>query len=106
MKQGDDLRVIINVVDDDGLPIDITQSDSIKWSAARSVNSAAVLEKSLLTGITINSPTSFIFDIESTESELMSGTYYHEVEIINDAGLIYTPLFGQLIIQKTLIKPE
>jgi len=106
MKQGDDLSVIVSVVDGSGLPIDITDAESIKWSAARSVNSVAILEKSIGDGITVNSPTTFIFDITSAESELMSGNYYHEVEIINNTGLVYTPLFGQLVIQKTLIKPE
>lgn len=106
IKQGDDLRVIVDVVDDDSNPIDITDAQSIKWAVGRKAGGTVLILKSLSSGITVNTPTSFMFDIESEESELLAGSYYHEVEIINNSGLIYTPLFGTLTVQRTLIKPE
>jgi len=105
LPQGDDARIIVECVDGSGLPVDISGALSIKWAAARNVSDAAVITKTLLSGIVINSPTSFYFDITDTESESLSGNYYHEAEVINDQGLVYTPLFGQLSISKTLIKP-
>lgn len=105
-RQGDDVRIVVECVDSDGLPVDITDAQSIKWAAARTVNDTAVIQKSLASGITINTPTSFMFDITDVESEALSGNYYHEAEVINDQGLVYTPLFGRLTIPKTLIKPE
>ena len=106
IMQGDDVRIEIDAVDSEGLPVDISQAQSIKWAAGRTVNAPIVLLKTLSSGITINTPTSFYFDIEPEESELLSGNYYHECEIINEQGMIYTPLFGQLTVRKTLIKPE
>lgn len=105
LRQGDDARVFVECVDGDGLPVDISGAISIRWAVARSVNGTAIITKSIGSGIIINSPTSFYFDITDTESELLSGSYYHEAEVINDAGLVYTPLFGQMIVPKTLIKP-
>lgn len=106
MRQGDDIRVIVDVVDGDGNPIDITAAESIKWQAAANASSMPVIEKSLVNGIEINTPTSFMFDISAPESEILNGNYYHEAEIINDQGLIYTPIYGRLTVSKTLIKPE
>jgi len=99
------VRIIVDCVDGDGLPIDISEVQSIRWAAARSVNDAPVLSKSLGSGISINTPTSFLFDISNTESEPLHGTYYHEAEIINDSGLVYTVLSGKMYLPKTLIKP-
>lgn len=105
LPQGDDVRVIVECVDGAGLPVDISAAQSIKWSMARNVYSAPIITKTLSSGIVINSPTSFYFDITDTESEQLSGYYYHEAEVINDQGLVYTPLHGQLSISKTLIRP-
>lgn len=105
LRQGDDVRVFVECVDGEELPVDISDAQSIRWAAARGGNGSAIITKSIGSGIIINSPTSFYFDITDTESEAMSGSYYHEAEVINNQGLVYTPLFGQMIVPKTLIKP-
>ncbi len=104
MFQGDDLRVIISVYDTQGSPVDITDAQSIIWKLARSPDDVALLTKSLGSGITVNNPTSFYFDIESAETLALFGQYYHEAEIITDQGLKYTGISGHVTIKKTLIK--
>jgi len=88
LRQGDDVRIFVECVDGDGLPVDVSGAQSIRWAVARSVSDPAIITKSIGSGIVINSPTSFYFDISDAESEQLSGHYYHEAEVINDAGLV------------------
>ena len=101
---GDDLRVIVTVRDQTGQLVDISDAQDIRWAVAPSVSADPVIEKSLGNGITINSPTSFTFDLTSAETGALSrGRYYHEAEAVTDQGLTYTALSGSLFIDPVLL---
>jgi hypothetical protein len=104
MSSGDDLRIVIDVYDTDGHPVDISTATSIKWAMAKNQNSTKLIERELGVNLSIASPISFFFDIESADTELLSGNFYHEAEIVTDTGLTYTGVSGQFKIKKTLIK--
>ena len=104
MFAGDDLRIIVPVVDERTRePIDISQATSIKWSLARSVSSPAIIEKTLDDGITVNTPTSFLFDITNSESDPLQGAYHHEAEVVTSQGFVYTVMSGRVTVNRTLI---
>ena len=101
---GDDLRVIVTVRDQSGELVDISDAQDIRWAVAPSVSADPVIEKSLGNGITINSPTSFTFDLTSADTGALSrGRYYHEAEAVTDQGLTYTALSGSLFIDPVLL---
>ena len=104
MHAGDDLRVIVTVRDQSGELVDISDAQDIRWAVAPHVSADPVIEKSLADGITINSPTSFTFDLTSAETGALSrGRYYHEAEAVTDQGLTYTALSGSLFIDPVLL---
>lgn len=104
MVQGDDLRVIVNVFDQSGSPVDISGATSIKWQLARSTNEAADITKSLANSdITITNNTGFYFDILSSETASLSGGYHHEAEVETASGQVYTTLYGRAYIRPALI---
>jgi len=103
MYSGDDLRVIVEVYDQDGLLVDISDVSGITWSLSNDTNSAAIITKTLGAGISIASPTTFVFNLSPSDTNTLNGSYYHEAEIINSGGLTYTAMSGRFIIKPTLI---
>ena len=104
MYAGDDLRVIVTVRDQTGQLVDISDAQDIRWAVAPNVSANPVIEKSLGNGITINSPTSFTFDLTSAETGALSrGRYYHEADAVTDQGLTYTALSGSFFIDPVLL---
>jgi hypothetical protein len=87
--QGDDLRLIINVKDCSRSYVDISGATEITWSIARSVNSPALLTKTLTGGgVQIGNNHALFLDLTDTETAaLPTGSLYQEVEIINGSGL-------------------
>lgn len=107
MREGNDLRVIVSVVDQDGVPVDISGASEIQWSVADAVGDATTLLDKTLTGtdITITGTTGFYFDISAADSEttLGMGAYYHEALLTTGSGKAYTTLSGSLTIEEALI---
>lgn len=103
MASGDDLRIIIEVYDQNNDLVDISSASSITWALAQDVGSVAIITKSLGSGIVINTPTSFYFDLTDTETSPLVGTYFHEAEIITSSGKKYTALQGRFTLKQTLI---
>lgn len=103
MHSGDDLQVIIEVRDQDGQLVDISDAQDITWSLSNSPTTAAIVTKSLGVDISIASPTTFVFDLVPADTSALNGSYYHEAEIITSSGLTYTVLNGRVTIKPTLI---
>lgn len=102
IKQGNDLRVIVQVQDQTGTPVDISGAQEITWAVATGVEAQSSLLTKTLTGseISITNDTGFFFDIEATDSDTLgSGAYYHEALLITGDGKAYTTLTGSLTIQ-------
>ena len=103
LHSGDDLRVVVGVRDQDGQLVDITNVQSITWSLSNSPTTAAIITKTLGAGISIASPTTFVFDLVPADTSALNGSYYQEAEIITSSGLTYTVMNGRVIIKPTLI---
>lgn len=102
--QGDDLRIFVKVRDMDNQLVDLSGAQSIQWSVARTYNDTIVLTKSeALNTLFVTGLGSIYFDIEAVESQLLTGTYKHEVQIVTSGGLTYTVGQGDLIIKPQII---
>ena len=104
MFSGDDLRLQVEVRDQNGNLIDISSATEIEWQMARDNNSAPEITKTLSGGgIAIADPNTFQLDIGASETGALRGSYYHEAEVETDQGKIYTAIFGRVTIRRDLI---
>src|SRR6516162_2911559 len=113
--RGNSLTIEIKVADESGLPIDLS-SVVAKWCFARSAQAKAAgdifVEKSNAPGggITINLETDgfnwMFIVLHSTDTENVTpGNYYHEAEIIDGAGNIFTVAVGKFKLQPAVLPP-
>jgi hypothetical protein len=106
MQAGDTKRLIVSVKDPAGAAIPLGGAISIQWWAAKKVTSAIhLVEKGLGTGVTITDAPNGVLrvDIDPDDTALISGAYYHELEVIDSAGDIQTVLKGTMTVVKSLI---
>src|SRR5690625_1662616 len=103
--QGDSLRVVASVYDQDRDEVDIQDVASIRWWLARSVRHEPVIRKGGVDGgINLGGPSVFYFDLFPAETApLAPGNYYHEAEVITQAGHVYTVMMGNLQVRPQLI---
>lgn len=108
MKQGNDLRVIVRVLDQNGIPVDISGATQITWAVADTVDATTNTLTKTMTGgdITITGVDGFTFDITQADSAALAlQSYYHEALVITAGGEAYTSLTGSLTIQPALLQP-
>ena len=107
MRRGNDLRVLVNNVDQDGVPFDVTQANEIQWALAASVDDREniLLEKTLTAAdIVITNDYGFYFDITGVESDsLTADTYYHEAVLTTADLYVYRIIGEDATIQDALI---
>ena len=105
IHQGDDLRVLVRVIDQSREPMDIQDAQEIRWWAARNVRGPALIKKALSEGsLHLGGPSIFFFDLQPEDTEsLAAGIHYHEAEIITYQGRVYTVMVGSLRIEPQLI---
>lgn len=100
-----DLRVIVNVVNQDDEAMDIQDAQSIRWWVAKNKSEYPSIVKSLGSTISLGGPSIFYFDLDSDDMKtLAAGEYYHEAEIITYQGRVYTIMSGIFYIKPNLIK--
>jgi hypothetical protein len=102
LHTGDSKNLIINVVDGNNSPIDLTNA-TIEWILAD--KDTTVLAKSIGNGITVNIPTNGQFKISLTSSNTknLSGVYTHMARVTTFSGDSSIILEGTITITKTLI---
>lgn len=108
MFAGDTPTLGFTVADANGDPMDLNGA-TIRWQAARSVNSRPpLIEKSIGSGISVTNAALGQFDVAlaATDTENLRGALYHEAEIIDDQGNVITVIAGTMTVTPTLIKPE
>lgn len=104
MVRGDDLRVIVDVVDSDGNPIDLVSSQSIKWGVSRSFGWPPILEKTTSDGSVFIVGSQLQFDITANDSaSLPSGKLNQEIELTNATGKVRTFARGTITIKQQII---
>ena len=106
MHQGDTKRLVVTIVDPAGAPISLVAVDSVKWWVAKKVTSTVrLIEKSVGSGIEVTNAAGGVVTIslDPDDTEAVSGSYYHELEVIDSAGDIGTVLRGTMTILRALV---
>ena len=95
VKSGDTLKLPITVKDSAGAIKDLTGASAI-FTIARAVLTAALITKTVGSGITISAPATGVLDvlIDAADSDALDGTYYFECEVTDQAGDKATVAFG------------
>ena|SRR6516162_513691 len=113
--RGNSLTIEIKVADENGNPIDLSAVEA-KWCFARSAQAKAIgdifVEKTndVGGGITIDPQTdgfNYLFvTLKPIDTENVTpGNYYHEAEVIDGAGNIFTVAVGKFKLQPAVLPP-
>ena len=105
MTAGDTKVLVVTVTDDDGLAVDLTGA-TVKWQAARSFGKDAAISKATGgSGIVLNDPANgqFTITLNPSDTEDLSGEYFHEAEVTATDTTISTVLQGSFKINPRLI---
>jgi hypothetical protein len=114
--RGNSLTIEIRVADKNGLPIDVTPVTA-KWCVARSAQAKAngdlFVEKTNAPagGITIDPHTDGFDYLTVTlrpadTEDLVPGNYYHEAEIVDESGNVFTVCLGKFRLQPAVLPPR
>lgn len=86
----------------DTTPVDLTDASILMQCKKDSCDEAAVIE--FTTGgnnnITLTTPVSGIFTVDSTIIDVEPRSYYYDVMITTNAGIVYYPLKGRFVVTK------
>lgn len=106
MFEGESKDVRVTVVDQDGVPFDLSGS-TVRWEAQPDLTAsgASIIKATGGQGITLTNPTQGIFTIRLDPADTLglAGGFYHEAQVTDSAGNVATVLTGRLTIQKTAI---
>lgn len=99
---GDAAIPVFTVVDQTGAPLDISTASDIRWNAARTTTSAAVLSKTKAAGqiafVTDGTDGQFQVTILGTDTAVLAGVYLQQALIIDALGNQSTVALGQMTI--------
>lgn len=126
--QGDDLRLICQVVDQQDEPVDISGASDIVWRVSDDVGGVEIASASLNAGIQITDNTGFYIDISSAITAQFNDTtywpdlrtslirpeqinktairdsYHHQARITTSSGRSHTVLDGRLFIRPRIME--
>lgn len=100
---GDDYNINIHVLNSHRRAKDISGS-TLKWLLAVNERCSPLLTKTEGSGITMIDPAEglAILAIDSSDTEDLAGSYYHELKLIDGDGNIRTIAYGRVEIQSNL----
>jgi hypothetical protein len=102
MIAGDTVYLSVPITDAAGAAYTITGANPIKWVLKPTPDRAAILNKTLVSGIAIDTTTSILITIAASDTAtLAAGVYYHECEITLLDGSVSTPFTGWVTILAT-----
>jgi hypothetical protein len=102
LKSGDSKSVAVNIVNGSGVAQDVSSAAAVVYRMAESPSGEALISKSLSSGVEVSTSTVTITFAPLDTAEL-GGNYYHELEITDDVGNVYTVLTGHVLVEGDLI---
>jgi len=106
MYEGESIRLKVRVVDANFVPVNISGA-SLAWEVQRDIlsRSGEVISKTTTSGISITSASGGLFriDIDPSDTEGLSGDYYHEARLADVSGNVSTLFVGRMTIIPTAI---
>ena len=115
MFSGDDLDLVVTVVDADSAVVNITGADPVRWQLGRLATGAVIgpshpgqplVSKAISGGIVVASGISGILTISLDDTDtaaLRGGDYYHELEMVL-GGKRTTVMYGVVTLRSDLVE--
>lgn len=104
IPQHDDFIIYFQVVDGDGVFVDVTVATEIVYEVADSITGTEQFKKTLSASeIGFQNSNTVYVELTSTETGLTPGNYYHELRLTNATGDNSTVLKGTYTIEDTRI---
>jgi hypothetical protein len=105
MFSGDDKTLRFTVLDSSSASIDLTGA-SVTWMLATDDKSASLIKKSTDSGCGISiSGCTFDVDLSPSDTDGLTGVYYHEAQVRDSASDLSTVATGWANIKHDLIAP-
>lgn len=105
MFSGDTKTIEVTVRDELAVVVDLTGA-SIQWKLAKSPASQSTkISKSTTSGITITDATNGVFQVslDAADTANLSGTYYHEAEVLDASSNKTTVMSGYVDLRTDLV---
>jgi len=102
MKSGDDKVMPFSVVDNSGNAVTVT-GGSATYAIANSVDGPALVTKTSAAGAITLSGSTITVTLVPADTASMAGVYYHELEVTDSDGDVFTPACGTMTIERDLI---
>lgn len=108
MYAGDNKKIYVEVVDENGELVNLAGTE-IDWVLQGNValSTASISKSSTMSGeIVTESVGTFSITLTSSDTESLSGRFYHEAQIIDADGDISTVMVGTANIKKSALKKK
>jgi len=110
MYAGDTRKLIVTVVDQDGIDVDLI-GGSVTWQLAKSdwkkdPDASVLVTKTSGAGQIELADGSFIVNLQPADTAGFDGSYYHEAQVTLADGTVGTPLVGKVKVKPNLITPR
>lgn len=102
MVSGDSKTLDIGIVDGDGVAVDVSTAPAIAYQIAASPAATALVTKTLASGITVATSTVSV-TLAPADTASLAGVYYHELQVTDAGGRVFTALSGYVTIERDLI---
>lgn len=103
MVSGDSATLSIGIVNAAGVAVDVSTATAIVYEIATSPAAATPLvSKALTTGVTVATSTVTV-TLAPADTKDLAGVYYHELEITDASGNVFTAFSGYVTIDRDLI---
>lgn len=104
ITSGDSKTLRVSVVDQDGAAVDLTGASAV-WAVATSRSTPILLQKATPASITITDGPGGLLEVtlDPADTDSFAGSYYHELQIVDNEGRKSTALTGTLNVRHDLI---
>ena len=109
---GDYLDLVVTVLDKDGETVDISNVGSIRYGIMKTnyagePSGPPLVLKTLVNGVELTDAANGVFTVtlDSGDTDLLRGTYYHEAEIIDKNDNVLTIFIGQFDVKAQGLLP-
>jgi hypothetical protein len=102
MYAGDTRVLTIGITDEDGAAVDVSTAQAIRFGVFG--GGVEQFVKDLDEGITVEDSVVTV-TLEPADTQNLSGSYVHELEIVDVNGHVYTALQGHMRVLKSYLAP-
>lgn len=101
MTEGDDLRLDIALVDDEGAAVDLTGAQEVRWVLAKTPRTTVLVEKLLSGGVAVADAAGGDITVTLARADTLGreGVFYQEVKVTDLLGKIRTGRMGAVTIK-------